>query len=265
MFMPIRARIGLTIALCALCAAPASAGQPLETETARMLPRGAFEFEAGFERQTSSGGTESAIPLALEYGLSNRFSLLIEPVPWTRIHDNGIGTATGIGDIEMTLTTLLAREAAGRPAFALGTEVKIPTSKNIRIGSGKTDVAFYLIGSKRYSRWDTHANLSYTIVGKPAGVAVKNVGGFALAGEYKASPRVDLVSEVFGSTAARSDSTENQPVTPGSALTPEIGGSELVGTLGVRFHPAGSLTWSLGVSYDSNQALLLHPGISARW
>lgn len=258
-------RSALALLLCTLCAAPASAGQPLETETARMLKRGAFEFEAGFERQTSKAGTEAAVPLAFEYGLSNRFALLVEPVLWTRIHDQGIGTATGIGDIEVTLTTLLLGERSGRPAFALGTEVKIPTSKNIRIGSGKTDAAIYLIGSKHYSRWDTHANLGYTLVGKPVGVAVKNIGSFALAGEFKVSPRLDLVGEVFGSSAARADSSENAPVTQGSALTPEIGGSELVGALGVRFHPSDTLIWSLGISYDNNRALLLHPGISARW
>lgn len=205
------------------------------------------------------------MPLAFEYGLSRRFSLLVEPVLWTRIHDKGIGTATGVGDVEMTLTTLLLGEHPGRPALALGTEVKIPTSKNIRIGSGKADVAFYLIGSQKHGRWDTHANLGYTVIGKPAGVAVKNVESFALAGEYRASRRFDFVAEVFGGSAARTDSAENLPVTMVSAITPEIGGSEFVGEVGVRFHPAETLTWSLGLSYDNNRALLLHPGVSARW
>ena len=259
-------RLGI-FALFLFCASavPAGAGQPLETESARLLPRGRLEFEAGFERQTSRSGNESAVPLALEYGLSDRFTLLVEPVPYTRIHDKGTARVSGIGDIEVTLTTLLARERGSRPAFALGTEVKIPTAKNLRIGSGETDYAVYLIGSKRTGSWDTHANLGYTVVGKPMGVVVKNVGSFALATERQMSQRFDLVAEVFGSSAARPDSGESQVVTPGGTLTPEIGAAELVGTLGFRFHPAEALVYSLGVSFDNNRALLIHPGVMLRW
>jgi hypothetical protein len=40
-----------------------------------------------------------------------------------------------------------------------------------------------LIGSRRRDRLDTHANLSYTMVGKPAGANLKNIFGFSLGAE----------------------------------------------------------------------------------
>ncbi len=40
----------------------------LETETARLPAAGHGEFSLALEYQTSSGGTEFAVPVAIEYG-----------------------------------------------------------------------------------------------------------------------------------------------------------------------------------------------------
>ena len=67
---------------------------------------------------------------------------------------------------------------AGVPALALAGEVKFPTARNTLIGTGKADIAAYLIGSKRWGRLDTHANVSYSVVGQRAsiGLSVDNNG-----------------------------------------------------------------------------------------
>ena len=157
----------------------------------------------------------------------------------------------------------LETESARRPAFALAGEVKLPTAKEHRIGSGKTDFTLWAIASKRAGAWDTHANLGFTIVGHPAGVAVQNVLNYGLAEEWHVRPRWDVLAEVFGSTAALAEAgAEGQPANGESALTPEIGGAETVGALGARFRPASNWTASLGLSLDSKNALLLHPGIA---
>ena len=58
-------RIACMLALWTLAAArPVLAGQPLETETARLIPAHRFEVESGFEMQSSSFGHETAVPLA---------------------------------------------------------------------------------------------------------------------------------------------------------------------------------------------------------
>ena len=245
--------------------AAALAGQPLETESTRLLPRGTIEVELGAEHQTSSAGTESALPFAIGYGISNRLELLVEPVPFTSIHDKGLASARGVGDIEATLTGVLFAERAHTPSFAIAGEVKIPTARNVRIGSGKADFTTYLIGSKRFGRWDTHLNLGYTIVGQPAGAQVNNVQSFGVAEEFHANNRFEIVGEVFGSSAALNEGNDAAPTGAESQLTPEIGGAELVGGLGARYHPTGSFIYSIGVTYDNNSAILVHPGLTLKW
>jgi hypothetical protein len=59
--------------------------QVLETEESKPLSPGQFETGTGLEYQTSKEGTESALPLAIEYGLSKKFTVLVEPVGFTSI------------------------------------------------------------------------------------------------------------------------------------------------------------------------------------
>jgi outer membrane putative beta-barrel porin/alpha-amylase len=258
------ATLSLALAIFAVPAA-ARAGQPLETESTRLLRPGSFEIDVGFEHQRSGDGTESAVPLAIEYGVSSRLELLVEPVVYNRIHDKGARSQSGIGDIEATATSLLLRERRGGPSVAMAGEVKIPTAKNIRIGSGKADYSLYLIGGKRLGRWDTQVNVGYTFVGAPPGTAVQNVESFAVSEEFHWKERWELVGEVFGNTAALEGVEPGAAGSTESSLTPEIGGAETVGTLGVRYLDGGGLIYTLGVSYDNNAALLIHPGITLRW
>ena len=261
--MPTIRSASLWLALFALGApaSPARAGAPLETETARFPRRGAFEVEAALEVQRSGDGRESALPLAFEYGLSDRLTLMAEPVPFTRIHPQSAPGATGIGDLEVTLSGLLFQETHSHPAFALAGEVKVPTAESMLIGSDQYDYAGYLIASRRFGRLDAHANLGYTIVGHPAGVAVENTFNYAIAGEYALGPRWTLVGEFLGNTAAVSGEGPSNEAT----ATPEISGGEQIGMIGARYRLARRFVASLGVTVDSAGAVLLRPGIGAKF
>ncbi len=263
-----RWRTALFVIGLAFVASSSLAGQPLETESARTIKRGQFEVEGGFERQTSSAGSEFATPLAFEYGISDRWQLTAEPVLYTAISDKGVRRQIGPGDLETTLTAWISPERARVPALGLAGEVKLPIARNTRIGTGKTDVSLSLLASKRVGAWETHANVGYTFIGKPAGASVSNIMTYALAGELRMTPRFDLVGELFGNTAALSEGGGEGPATPASAesqLTPELGGGEIVGAVGARLHASRGLTYSLGVSLDGNSALLVHPGVSMKW
>src|SRR5258706_10168191 len=86
------------IAVVVLAWAPASARsqQPLETETARLPLRRELALNGAYEFQTSSQGTEHALPFAIEYGLTNRLALLVEPVFFTAIRPKVGASATGL-------------------------------------------------------------------------------------------------------------------------------------------------------------------------
>src|SRR5206468_5631526 len=134
--------------------------------------------------------------------------LLVEPVLLDRVRDKGVPGAGGIGDVAVTLTTRLYGGEERRSGFAIAGEVKLPTAHNRRIGSGQTDFTFWSIASHRVGRLDTHLNLGYTLMGRPPGVAVNNVVNYAVAEEYRLSPRWELLGEVFGSTSALAEGAD---------------------------------------------------------
>ena len=236
--------------------------QPLETETARPLKKGVVELQTTFEYQTSKEGTEKAALVGFEYGITDRLSLLVEPVFYTAIRPKVGRRATGFGDLEVTLSYLVAQEKRKRPALAIAGEIKAPTARDALIGTGKADFAAYLFASKKFGKLDTHANIGYTFVGKPAGVQASNTANFAFATEYFANKKLTLVGEVLVNGLGKAEAT-----TVGLPLTtaPEAAAGELVGTLGFRYNIKPSLALSFGVSRDNAGATLFRPGITFRF
>ena len=185
----------------------------------------------------------------------------MEPVVYTRIRDPHRTLASGPGDFEVTALMLARTEARWAPAVAFAAEVKIPTARSRFIGSGKPDYTVYSIASKQWGAWDT-LNLAYAWIGRPAGVRIQNVYGFAVAVE-RSLRRFDVVAEVLGNTAALA---EGQAAEGGeSTVAPEVGGEELVATVGGRFHVSDQVTLSLGGSYVYQRAVQIHPRITLRW
>ncbi len=273
----------------------AHAGQPLETETARLRPRGQFQFETTFEYQTSPEGFETAVPLAFEYGITNDLELLVEPVVHANIRPEVGRKAKGVGDLEITLTYLFFHERAWIPALALAGEVKIPTASDTLIGTGETDYSPFLIASKSFgSRWDTHVNFGYAILGEPPGVKLDNIFTYAAAAEYHLiSHRLDIVGELVGNTSSSPTTIEApMPGGPGSGEGPavrarpdrsdarpgirqaqasesgastEAAGEEIAGLVGARYYIRPNLFLSIGASYDNNRAILIRPGVTVRF
>lgn len=237
----------------------------LETEDALPLTPGQVELGGGLEYQTSKEGKESALPLALEYGLSKRFTLLVEPVAFTNIHPKTGRRVTGFGDLEMTLFYQLLKETKGFPAISLSAEIKLPTAKDTLIGTGKTDFTPFLIASKTTGKFFTSINFSYTFLGRPPGVIASNLFNYALGTIFQASEKSIIFGEVYGNTSALggSDVPEGStPPLPGNpAKTTEISGGETVASIGYGYYVNKKLQLSFGVSYDNNNAILFRPGI----
>ncbi|MEO8576832.1 MAG: hypothetical protein ABI556_09040 [Gemmatimonadales bacterium] len=256
----------LLIAIVSMAAAViprVSESQVLETETARFLPRGSLEAAFFYELQTAVDGREHAVPFAFEYALLNRVMVLIEPVPYTAIRPRVGRGAAGPGDMEVTSSFLVAAETRRRPAFAIAAEVKLPTARDTLIGTRKVDLAGYVIASKRLGKFDTHANIGYTIVGKPAGVSVSNIFYGAAATEYHASRRVLLFGEVLAQTAAVADGESADA--SGPSTTPELGSAEVVGTAGIGWSLSRRALAAFSMSRDNSGATLFRTGVVLRW
>ena len=233
----------------------AYAGQPLETETARLLPQGQGNIQLVFEYQTSKDGKELALPLVFEYGLTDRLELTVEPVAYTSIRPSGEAGTSGFGDTEATLTYLVLPESVVWPAFAAAGEIKIPTTHDPLIGTGKTDFRFYGILSKRLGNFDMHINLGYTFVGSPSGTSLRNVVDYAAALEYNISPNLTLVSEVIGNTSGGGSDTS-------TTIIPEATSAEFAGLVGAAYQANPWLSLSLGAQYDDKHAFLIRPGLT---
>ena len=238
--------------------------QTLETESARVLPSHGWEVGYAFEAQTSYEGTERAMPLALEYGLSDKVELMVEPVAYTAIRPKAARKAIGAGDLEVTLTYKVRQESPRAPAWAVAGELKIPTARNQFIGTGRPDYAAYLSESKRIGRLDTHAHVSYTFVGQPSGAQLGNIVGFGLAAVYPASTRIDIYGEILSNTASTPGGEGGGPAGVGVPVVPEAAGGELVRTLGTAWHVKRWLTLYVSGSRDNIGATLLRSGFILR-
>jgi hypothetical protein len=254
------ARHRALVALCALMLPAALSAQILETESARPLRAGQVEIAAGYELQHSKEGNETALPFVFELGLTNRLGLLVEPVPYTAIRPEVGPSATGPGDLEITVSYLLRKESGRMPAIALAAEEKVPTAHNSLIGTGKADHTGYIITSKRFGRFDTHANVGYTFVGSPRGQSLSNRIMGALATEFAISRGTTLYGEVLAATAAGGG--EGAPGQPGAPVTPEASGDQIFGTLGVSHAFMKGSRFSLGVTRDNVGAMQIRPGIT---
>jgi len=237
------------------------AQQPLEAETARLPLARSFEVQSTFEFQTSKNGTETAIPFATEYGITDRIALMAEPVFYTSIRPEVGRRVNGVGDLEATLSYLALNERRRLPAFAIAGEVKVPTARNILIGTRETDYTVYLIASKRIGKFDTHFNLGYTIVGKPAGSNLQNIVPFAIAEEYFLNHNWVLLGEILANTAS---TTNGDTTTLGnlSGIVPEAPAGELIGMVGFRRRIREHFFFTFGVNYDNNGAVLFRPGLT---
>jgi len=194
--------------------------------------------------------------VALEYAVTNTWELLVEPVPYTAIRPNVGPRATGVGDLEVTVIHGLWTESAGRPAIAVAAEVKLATAESRLIGTDKTDFTAYVIASRRFGAVDLHANLGYSILGKPTGISVSNLVDFALGGIVQAGPRAIAFAEVLGNTSAAGG--------PENSAAPELAGGELSGTIGYGRDVSHSLFVSLAATYDNTHAVMLRPGFTLR-
>ena len=240
--------------------APSLGAQILETETARQLHAGQLELGAGYEFQHSREGNETAIPFAFELGITNRLGLLVEPVPYTAIRPEVGPSATGPGDLEITVSYLVQVESSHLPAIAIAAEEKVPTARNSLIGTGKPDHAAYIITSKRFGRFDAHANVGYTIVGSPRGQSLSNRIMGALATEFTVTSATSLYGEVLASTSAGGG--EGAAVAPGTPVAPEASGDEIFGTIGIAHSFMRGSRFSFGLTRDNVGAMQIRPGVT---
>lgn len=194
--------------------------------------------------------------------------VLIEPVAVASIQPKGGETATGIGDLETTVTYLIVEEKKYVPALAVAGEIKFPTAKNRQIGSGEYDYRFYGVASKRLGAFDVHLNLGNNVIGSPPGVDTKNPIDVEVGVEWFVHPKFNVFAEinyVGSSTPSGGEGGAAPADTTDASGTSEIAAEEIVGSVGARVHATRHLDVFGSVSYDNNNAKLFRTGVTIKF
>src|SRR5258706_4511151 len=192
----------------------ATAQDPLETETCRFLKQGTGKLVNAVEFQTSDTGKELDILLAIEFGIFDTLEIEVEPVVYTSIHPKAGANVSGFGDTEATLKYVFLSESDPYPGLAIAAEVKVPSSKNILIGTGEPDYTLTLIASKKLGDFDLHANLGFTIPGNPPGLLLNTTFNYAVAAVYSVGPTVDVLGEILGTTSSNKSGSAKNSASP---------------------------------------------------
>ena len=245
----------------AVLPASAYAQDPLETETARFYKQGTGKVVDTFEIQKSKEGSELAIPIQIEYGITDRLELLLEPSAYTSIRPKNAPNATDFGDLEITLSYLLVEEEGSWPAIALAAELKLPLAKDPLIGTGEPDYTLILVGSRKFGDWDVHANIGYSLLGRGPLGGPRSSFNFAVATVLRLDEKFDFVAEVVGGISASSEGAS-----AAAAGVPEAAGEEgTVFMIGGRYYFREKTLFSLGLGIDDNNAALLRMGLTFKY
>jgi Putative MetA-pathway of phenol degradation len=249
----------VSVALCGTGIAPSAlAGQPLETETARLPAQGHGTAQVAFEYLKSEDAKETLIPFVLEYGLTDRLKLTVEPVAYQKIKPNVGPSVHGAGDTEVLLTWLASPETDSSPGFAISGEVKVPTAKTALGGTKKADFRLAGIVSKTVGDIDLDANLGFTVVGSPRGTKLPNFIEYAAAISWHVDPKVTLMAELVGATAVGGKETVANSAVEGF-------GTSITGLIGATYEVSDRILLSIGVTHDNGNTFSVKPGLTFRF
>ena len=189
-----------TLCLCFLIAtllglhAEPAAARIVKSKSLAQRPQ---ELTVGAHAEIENG--DYAVPFLIEWAPTPKLKFSLEPAFGGTLADTG-KWERGVLDTEASAVYEFMPERRNRPSVALQLGVKIPTASNLELGTKKTDFLIGVIAAKEYVGYDLELSAGYTFLGKPKGVALKNVFEVSLAGERHWRPRIDLLGELTVST-----------------------------------------------------------------
>ena len=186
----------LVLLLCA-ASVPTRADTAIETETAQIGVRGESNFSQSFEFEHAADGSGQGTLTQYEYGISDRAEILIEPFFYVHLKPNDGPSTSGVGDLEITPSYMVVREAASTPAVLLAFKVKVPTASKDVEGTGKFDYYPYLIFGKHLGGWTFNANLGVNFA-QPVDENIYHQDlVWDLEAEHRFAPRFTMFFEAF--------------------------------------------------------------------
>lgn len=149
----------LSFVVCLAAATGARADTAIETETAQIGKKGEANFSQAYEYESAKDGSSQGTLTQIEYGISDRAEILVEPFFYVRESPDDEPSEWGMGDLEITPSYMVVQEKGWVPAVLVATKVKVPTAAKRVGGTGNYDYYPYLIFGQHYGGWTFNANL----------------------------------------------------------------------------------------------------------
>ena len=226
--------IVLVAGLMAL-AGPASARvlKTRSTASETWAPLSAFVIGSGFEYHRDSEQAEYDFPILIEYNVSERLKLIVEP-DFSRIvgRTPDVRSVSGLGDLETSVEYEFLRERRYRPALSMQALVKWPTASDPDLGTAGRDYSIGLIASKDLVLVDVDANVRYTFTGDRE---ERDTVELSVSAEWHLNHRLDVLAEALTTI----------PIGRG-------GRTESEGTLGLGWRVNSNLKIEQGAIYRSD-------------
>ncbi len=229
----LHARFAILLAL--LIAAPAHARIIKTRRPQPVHPGLGLVVGSGFEYQSDGDEQEYGFPFLLEWAVTPRLQLTVEPVHITITSKRG-PSIRGFDDLETALSLDVWSERRRRPAVSIEGGVKWPTATDSSIGTGVTEFSLGLLLSKDLILTELGLNVVYAQVGVPRTGLVQNTVQISASSEWPLGPDLSLTSELLTTQGVgRRRGTALDPSAPaGSGFNVPGGGmGEWEATLGI--------------------------------
>lgn len=240
--MTVRAREhALLAAACSLLLAPsAHADTAIETETAQIGHQGEIGISNSLEFEKATDGKAMGTLSQVEYGITDRSEILIEPFfqVW-EFPDDG-PSVHGMGDLELTPSYEFLLEDGWVPALLAAFKLKVPTgSKKLSDSTGKFDYYPYLILGQHLGGWILNANLGVDFITPPKGSGM----------DHQLVWDVEFERQFFGSlTWFIEGYTDESGVAAGSTA--------------LEYAFNDTINAFVAFSYDAEKAVIVRPGFN---
>ncbi len=220
---------------------------PVDTGVGLGPDKPALRLSTGTSAEFQGDATsfELSVPVFIEWGITQRLTVLAEP-RFKYVTYQGVDTTYGLGDLVTAATFEFVHEGKVAPALAAEGEVKVPIAMN-GLGTGKPDYSVGLVARKSLGPVSLDVRAIYTFVGSPTGANLSNTLRGTVAGEWQVSQRLDVLGEVAFGNGTGGDVT----LLLHRGEVPESG-IEVEGTVGLAEHVTDRLKLVQEGSYSSS-------------
>jgi Putative MetA-pathway of phenol degradation len=229
-------------------ATAACADTVLETETAELGRQGEWLISNSMQFERGPEGRGRFTLFQYEYALSDRGEILIEPFFQEWVSPKDGENFQGAGDLEITPSYMISLETERAPAIVLALKVKVPTARNLDIGTREFDYYPYIILGKHYGDWTFNANLGVDFIGRVDGEQLRNQGIYDISAERRVSQKLSFFGEIFGNTSA----ARGEHGTVGGAIAFE-------------YQLTKHFNYFVSVGYDSDDLFNIRPGFNIHY